>query len=138
MDIENVIRITEMREGIREAVAEVEVIAEIPAQAIVRITIRIIIKVTVKIMIISSRSIPARETRTEVIIVVAGTIIRTEGRVEEGEAEFKVDGIKVPIILVRIAINGVATTGAEADNIEDATLHNIFLMIKVSHEERKL
>lgn len=118
-----------MREGIREAAAVeveevvevVEVIVEIPAVA----TIRIMVKVMVRIMIINSRSIPAREIRMEVTIGTAGTTIRTEGKVEEGEAEFKVDGIRVLIILVRIAINGAAIIGAEADNIEDASLRII-------------
>lgn len=145
MDIENVIRITEMWEGIREAVAVeveevavVEVIAEILAQVTVRIIIRIIIRVTVRITIINSRSIPAREIRTEVTIGVVGITIRTEGKVEEGEAEFKVDGIRVPTIPVRIAINGVATIGAEADNIEKTISHIFLTIIKVSRKEKKL
>lgn len=132
MDIENVIRITEIREDIREAVAvAVEVIAEIPA----RVTVRITIRVTVRITIINSRNIPAREIRTEVTIGAVGTIIRIEEKVEEGEAEFKVDGIRVPIP-VGIAINGVATTGAEADNIEKATSHIFLPIIKVSRKEK--
>lgn len=142
MDIESVIRIIEMREGIREAevavvvaaaeVEEVEAIAEIP----VRTTLRIIVKVTVRI--INSRSILAKETRMEMTIEAAGTIIRTGGKAgeEEGGAEFKVDGIKVAIIPVEIAISAVATTGAEAGNTEDATLH-IFLCKSFSREEKK-
>lgn len=147
MDIESVIRIIEMREGIREAevavvvavvvavaeaVEEVEAIAEIP----VRTTLRIIVKVTVRI--INSRSILAKETRTEMTIEAAGTIIRTGGKAgeEEGGAEFKVDGIKVAIIPVEIAISAVATTGAEAGSTEDATLH-IFLCKSFSREEKK-
>lgn len=146
MDIESVIRIIEMREGIREAevavvvavvvavaeVEEVEAIVEIP----VRTTLRIIVKVTVRI--INSRSILAKETRMEMTIVAAGTIIRTGGKAgeEEGGAEFKVDGIKVAIIPVEIAISAVATTGAEAGNTEDATLH-IFLCKSFSREEKK-
>lgn len=136
MDIESVIRIIEMREGIREAevavvvavvvaVAEVEEVEAI-AEILVRTTLRIIVKVTVRI--INSRSILAKETRMEMTIEAAGTIIRTGGKAgeEEGGAEFKVDGIKVAIIPVEIAISAVATTGAEAGNTEDATLH-IFL-----------
>lgn len=152
MDIENAIRITETREGIREAavaaaveveeVAEVEIIAEIPAQATVRITVKITIRITIKvtgrITIISSRSIPAREIRMEVTIGAAGTTIRTGEKVAEGEAEFKGDGIKVPTIPVRTAISAAATTGAEADNTEDATSHMFLSLAKVSHEERKL
>lgn len=152
MDIENAIRITETREGIREAavaaaveveeVAEVEIIAEIPAQTIVRITVKITIRITIKvtgrITIISSRSIPAREIRMEVTIGAAGTTIRTGEKVAEGEAEFKEDGIKVPTIPVRTAISAAATTGAEADNTEDATSHMFLSLAKVSHEERKL
>lgn len=146
MDIESVIRIIEMREGIREAevavvvavvvavaeVEEVEAIAEIP----VRTTLRIIVKVTVRI--INSRSILAKETRMEMTIEAAGTIIRTGGKAgeEEGGAEFKVDGIKVAIIPVEIAISAVVTTGAEAGNTEDATLH-IFLCKSFSREEKK-
>lgn len=147
MDIESVIRIIEMREGIREAevavvvvavvvavaeVEEVEAIAEIPAQT----TLRIIVKVTVRI--INSRSILAKETRMEMTIEAAGTIIRIGGKVgeEEGGAEFKVDGIKVAIIPVEIAISAVATIGAEAGNTEDATLH-IFLCKSFSREEKK-
>lgn len=148
MDIESVIRIIEMREGIREAevavvvavvvavavaeVEEVEAIAEIP----VRTTLRIIVKVTVRI--INSRSILAKETRMEMTIEAAGTIIRTGGKAgeEEGGAEFKVDGIKVAIIRVEIAISAVVTTGAEAGNTEDAILH-IFLCKSFSREEKK-
>lgn len=148
MDIESVIRIIEMREGIREAevavvvavvvavavaeVEEVEAIAEIPA----RTTLRIIVKVTVRI--INNRSILAKETRMEMTIEAAGTIIRTGGKAgeEEGGAEFKVDGIKVAIIPVEIAISAVATTGAEAGSTEDATLH-IFLCKSFSREEKK-
>lgn len=144
MDIESVIRIIEMQEGIREAevavvvavavaeVEEVEAIAEIPA----RTTLRIIVKVTVRI--INSRSILAKETRMEMTIEAAGIIIRTGGKAgeEEGGAEFKVDGIKVAIIPVEIAISAVATTGAEAGNTEDATLH-IFLCKSFSREEKK-
>lgn len=146
MDIESVIRIMEMREGIREAevvvvvavavaVAEVEEVEAI-AEILVRTTLRIIVKVTVRI--INSRSILAKETRMEMTIEAAGTIIRTEGKVgeEEGGAEFKVDGIKVAIIPVEIAISAVATTGAEAGNTEDATLH-IFLCKSFSREEKK-
>lgn len=108
MDIENVTRIIETQEDIREvavgvaaavaAAVEVEeveeAIAEIPAQ----ITVRIIVKITVRVTIINSRSIPVREIRMEAIIEAAETIIRIGGKVGDGEAEFKVDGIKVPII----------------------------------------
>ena len=136
MDIENVIRIIEMQEDIREAVVavvEVDLIVEIPA----RTTIKIMVKVTVRIRIINSRNIPVRETRMEVII--EGITIRTEGKVEEEgeEAEFKVDGIKVPIILVRIVTNVVATVGAEI-NTEDVTLRIFFTIAEVSHEKIKL
>lgn len=110
MDIENVTRIIETQEDIREvavgvaaAVAVVaaaveaeeveEAIAEIP-----EITVRIIVKITVRVTIINSRSIPVREIPMEAIIEAAETIIRIGGKVGDGEAEFKVDGIKVPII----------------------------------------
>lgn len=109
MDIENVTRIIETREDIKEAVRAVgaeevavgaeeveEAIAEIPAQ----ITVKIMVKVTVRIMIINSRSIPAKEIRMEATIEAVETIIRTGGKVADEEAEFKVDGIKVPIIPV--------------------------------------
>lgn len=147
MDIENVIRIIETREGIKEAVAageveevaEVEVIAEIPAATIIRIIVRIIIRIIIKVTvrIINSRNILAREIHTEVTIGVEIIIKTGEKVVEEGEAEFKVDGIKVPIP-VRIAINVAATTGAEEDNTKDATLHIFLMIVKVSHEEEKL
>jgi len=146
MDIENVIRIIETREVIKEAavvveveveeVAEVEVIAEIPARTIVRIiiriTVRIMVKVMVKITIINNRSILAKEIRMEAAIRAVETTIKTGGRVEEGEAEFKVDGIRVP---VRTAIN-VAATRAEADNTEDATLHIFLMIVKISRKEK--
>jgi len=150
MDIENVIRIIETRENIREVavaamaaveVEEVEVIAEIPAGTTVRITIKITVKITVRITIINSRSIPARETRMEVTIEAAGIIIRIGGKAEEEEeAEFKVDGIRIAIIPMRIAINVAATTGEAEDNIEDVILHIFLTIAKVSHEkkERKL
>lgn len=150
MDIESVTRIIETREDIREAVVvamgvgEVgEGIVEIPAEIIVKIMVKVIIKVimvraTVRITIISSRSIPAKEIPTEATIEAAETIIRTGGKVEEdGEAEFKVDGIKVPIIPVRIVINAAVTTEAEADNTEDATLRIFLMLVNVSHEEKK-
>lgn len=138
MDIESAIRIIETREDIREAVAvaveEVEAIAEILAETTVRITVKVMVRIT----IISSRNIPARETRMEVTIGAAGTIIRTGGKAEEeGAAEFKVDGIKVPIIPVRIIINAAATTGAEADSTEEATLHMFVTIGKVFHKEKK-
>ena len=137
MDIENVIRIIEMQEDIREAVVavvEVDLIVEIPA----RTTIKIMVKVTVRIRIINSRNIPARETRMEVTIEAVGTIIRTgEKAEEEGEEEFKVDGIKVPIILVRIVINVAATVEAET-NTEDVTLRIFLTLAEVSHKKIKL
>lgn len=148
MDIENVIQIIEIREVIKEAaavveveieeVAEVEVIAEIPARTIVRIIIRItvrvkvMVKVMVKITIINNRSILAKGIRMEAVIGTVETTIRTGGKVEEGEAEFKVDGIRVP---VGIAIN-VAAIRAEADNTEDATLHIFLMIVKISRKEK--
>jgi len=121
-------------------VEEVEDIAEIPAGTTVRITIKITVKIMVRITIINSRSIPARETHMEVTIEAAGIIIRIGGKAEEEEeAEFKVDGIRMAIIPVRIAINAAATGEAE-DNTEDVILHIFLTIAKVSHEkkERKL
>jgi len=127
-----------MQEDIREAVVavvEVDLIVEIPA----RTTIKIMVKVTVRIRIINSRNIPARETRMEVTIEAVGTIIRTGEKAEEEgeEAEFKVDGIKVPIILVRIVINVAATVEAET-NTEDVTLRIFLTLAEVSHKKIKL
>lgn len=142
MDIENVIQIIEMQEDIREAAVvevEVEVDLDLDLDLIVEIlaqtTIRIIVKVTVKIRIINSRNIPVRETRIEVTIEAVGTI-RTGGKAEEeGEVEFKVDGIKVPILLVGIVINMAAIVGAETST-EDAISRIFLTMAKVSHEKR--
>lgn len=135
MDIENVIRIIETREGIKEAavvvvvavvIVEILAVAGTTVRVTIKVTVKIIIKVTAKIRvtakikviikIISSRNIPAREIRMEVTIGAAG-IIRTEGKVEEGEVEFKVDGIRVGIM--RTPTNAAATT--KADNTENAT-----------------
>lgn len=100
MGIENVIRIIETQEDIKEVavvvVEEAEIIEEIP--------VRIMVKITIKVMTINNRSILAKEILMEMTIEAVETIIKTGEKVEEGreveeEAEFKVDGIKVAIIL---------------------------------------
>lgn len=119
MGIENVIQIIETQEDIREvAVEEAEIIEEIR----VRIMVKITIKIMAKAMTINNHSILAKEILMEVTIEVE-TIIKTGERMEEGkgveeEVEFKVDGIKVAIIMARIIINGAAIIEAGVDNTE--------------------
>jgi hypothetical protein len=83
--------------GIEEVVDTEEILVEIMS----KITIRIMARIT----IISNHNIPVKETLMEMIVEVVATIIRigekaVEEEVEEEEvAEFKVDGIRVVIIL---------------------------------------
>lgn len=105
MGIENVIRIIETQEDIREVAVVVVEEAEIIEEIRVRITVKITIKIMAKAVTINNHSILAKEILMEVTIeVVVEAIIKTGEKVEEGkgveeEVEFKVDGTKVAIIL---------------------------------------
>jgi len=104
-----------------EEVDTEEILAEIMPKIMVKITVRIMVRIT----IISNHNIPVKETLMEMTIEMVVTIIKIEEKaveeeVEEEEvAEFRVDGIRVVIILAWIITNVVVIIEVEVeDNTE--------------------